>query len=50
MSQRNEEYQRYEFIYEMERLYLQEPFSDEAMGERLVTDRSNVWRIRRMMT
>ena len=50
MSQRNEEYQRYEFIYEMERLYLQEPFSDEAMGERLGTDRSNVWRIRRMMT
>jgi CRISPR-associated endonuclease/helicase Cas3 len=50
MSQRNEEYQRYEFIYEMERLYLQEAFSDEAMGERLGTDRSNVWRIRRMMT
>lgn len=50
MSQRNDEYQRYEFIYEMERLYLQEAFSDDAMGERLGTDRSNVWRIRRMMT
>jgi len=49
MSQRNEEYQRYECIYEMERLYLQEPFSDEAMGERLGTDRSNIWRIRKIM-
>lgn len=49
MSQRNDEYQRYEFIYEMERLYLQEPFSDEAIGERLGTDRTNAWRIRRIM-
>jgi CRISPR-associated endonuclease/helicase Cas3 len=50
MSQRNEEYQRYEFIYDMERLYLQAPFSDEEIGERLGTDRSNVWRIRKIMT
>lgn len=49
MGQRNEEYQRYEFIYEMERLYLQAAFSDEEMGERLGTDRSNVWRIRKLM-
>lgn len=49
MSQRNDEYQRYEFIYEMERLYLQAPFSDQEMGERLGTDRTNIWRIRNLM-
>lgn len=50
MSQRNNEYQRYEFIYEMERLYLQGAFSDEEMSERLGTDRTNVWRIRKLMS
>ncbi|MFZ2486485.1 MAG: CRISPR-associated helicase Cas3' [Anaerolineae bacterium] len=42
-------YQRYNYIYEMERLYLQASFSDSAMGERLGTDRTNIYRIRRIM-
>lgn len=49
MSQRNEEYQRYEFIYEMERKYLERAWSDAEMAADLGTDRTNVFRIRKLM-
>lgn len=49
-GQSNHENRRHELIYEMERLYLQHPFSDAELGERLGTDRSNVHRIRKIMT
>jgi predicted DNA-binding transcriptional regulator YafY len=50
MSRRNEEYQRYEFIYEMERKYLERAWSDLEMAADLGTDRTNVFRIRKVMT
>ncbi|MCB0200003.1 MAG: CRISPR-associated endonuclease Cas3'', partial [Anaerolineae bacterium] len=50
MEQRTPDgYKRYQYIYEMERLYLQRPFSDKEMGDRLGTDRTNIYRIRKIM-
>lgn len=50
MSQRTDEYRRYELIYEMERKYLERAWSDTEMAAELDTDRTNIFCIRKMMT
>jgi len=44
------EYQRYQFIYEMEHRYLLRSYSDQEMGDELGTVRDNIFRIRKLMT
>jgi CRISPR-associated endonuclease/helicase Cas3 len=48
MSTENEN-RRHEFIHEMARLYKQRPYSDQDLADLLDTDRTNIYRIRRMM-
>ncbi len=49
-DEERELYRRYTYIHEMERLYLQGPHSDSEIAAYLGTDRTNVYRIRRIMT
>ena len=49
-SNRPAKYRRYELIFEMERLYLERPYSDSELGKRLETGRENIFYIRKMMT
>ncbi|GIV76691.1 MAG: hypothetical protein KatS3mg050_1085 [Litorilinea sp.] len=49
-SQKREDHHRIYYIYEMERLYRQGAYSDAELGERLGTDRTNIYRIRKLMT
>ncbi len=49
MAKREGEYQRLELLYQMLLHYLEQPYSDNEMGEELHTDRTNVWRIRKLM-
>lgn len=48
MTTENEN-RRHEFIDEMQRLYKQSPFSDQELADRLGTDRTNIFRIRKLM-
>jgi len=48
MSTDNEN-RRHELIDEMQRLYQQHPHSDQELADRLGTDRTNIYRIRRLM-
>ncbi|MBX3053678.1 MAG: CRISPR-associated helicase Cas3' [Caldilineaceae bacterium] len=43
------ENRRHEHIHAMQRLYKQRSFSDQELAERLETDRTNVFRIRKLM-
>lgn len=43
------ENRRHELIHEMERLYKQRPYNDQELAKLLDTDRTNIFRIRRMM-
>lgn len=48
MTTENEN-RRHEFIDEMQRLYKQSPYSDQELADRLGTDRTNIFRIRKQM-
>ncbi len=50
VSQKREDHHRIRYIYEMHRLYRQGAYSDVELGERLGTDRTNIFRIRKFMT
>jgi CRISPR-associated endonuclease/helicase Cas3 len=43
------ENRRHEHIYEMQILYKQRPHSDQELADRLGTDRTNIFRIRKLM-
>ena len=49
MANREEEYKRLELFYQMLVHYLDQPYSDVDLGDQLKTDRSNVWRIRKII-
>lgn len=48
MAKREEEYKRLELFYQLLVHYLDRPYSDVELGDLLGTDRSNVWRIRKI--
>lgn len=48
MAKREEEYKRLELFYQLLVHYLDRPYSDAELGDLLDTDRSNVWRIRKI--
>ncbi len=50
MAKREQEYKRLELFYQMLVHYLDRPYSDAELGELLGTDRSNVYRIRNIIT
>ncbi len=47
---RDNENRRHELIHEMQRLYKQRPYSDQELADRLETDRTNIHRIRKVMS